>query len=74
MISEGSCDTEDWSIDDENHRNKVAMLKHSNRYFELTICHNIAVITVFLTNKRSLGEHKRLYIYKNNKNGGGGGS
>jgi len=28
QISEGSCDTKDWSNDAENHRNKL----HSNRY------------------------------------------
>jgi len=40
MISEGSCDTEDWRI--------------------LIIFHNTTVFTVFLTNKCSLGVHKRL--------------
>ncbi len=41
MISEGSCDTEDWSNDAENtalhHRNKLHLKKYSNKnsYFKL---------------------------------------
>ncbi len=35
MISEGSCDTEDWSNDAENstlhHKNKLHLKKYSNR-------------------------------------------
>ncbi len=46
------------------------MLKHSNRYFKLTIFYNTAVFTVFFKKKKcSLGEHKRL----SPKKGGGGG-
>ncbi len=54
MISEGSCDTEDWSNDAENsdlHRmNKLYLKKYSNRkkLFEMVIIfHNITVFTVF---------------------------
>ncbi len=54
MISEGSCDTEDWSNDAENsavhHRNKLHFKIYSNRkqLFKIVIIfHNIAVFTVF---------------------------
>ncbi len=43
MVSEGSCDTEDWSNDAENsalhHRNKLYILKYikiENCYFKLS--------------------------------------
>ncbi len=54
MISEGSCDTEDWRNDAENsalhHRNKI-YFKYSeieNSYFKLYFFHNITVFSVFL--------------------------
>ncbi len=50
MISEGSRDIEDRLIDAENSALITGiqyMLKHSNRYFKLTIFHNITVFTVF---------------------------
>jgi len=31
MLSEGSCDTEDWSNDSENHRNKLHFKIYSNK-------------------------------------------
>jgi len=31
VISEGSCDTEDWSNDAENHRNKLHFTIYSHR-------------------------------------------
>ncbi len=31
MISEGSCDTEDWSNDAENHRNKLQLNRYSHK-------------------------------------------
>ncbi len=31
MISEGSCDTEDWSNDAENHRNNLHLKIYKNR-------------------------------------------
>ncbi len=50
MISEGSCDTEDWSNDAENsalhHRNKIHFKIYSNRkqLFEIVIIfHNITI-------------------------------
>ncbi len=65
MISEGSCDTEDWSNDAENsalrHRNKlhfkVSILEIAIRF------HNIRPTVFFLyfwSNKYSLDEQKRL--------------
>ncbi len=55
MISEGSCDTEDWSNDAENsaahHRIKLYLKKYYNRkqLFEIEIIiQNITVFTVFM--------------------------
>ncbi len=55
MISEGSCDTEDWRNDAENsalhHRNKFNLKIYSNKkqLFEIVIIfHNITVFIVFL--------------------------
>jgi len=55
MISEGSCDTEDWSNDGENsglhHRNKLHFKIYSNRkqFFDIVIIfNNITVFTLFL--------------------------
>ncbi len=54
MISEGSCDTEDWSNDAENsalhHRNKLyfTIYSHRNSYLIVIIFHNTTVFTVFL--------------------------
>jgi len=63
MISEGSCDTEEWSNDAENstshHRNKLHFKIYSNRkqLFEIVIIfHNITVYYEFCSNKWSLGE------------------
>ncbi len=57
MISEGSCDTEDWSNDAENaaahHMNKLHLKIYSDRKKE-NIFQNITVFTVFF------GEHKRI--------------
>ncbi len=55
MISEGSCDTEDWSNDAENsalrHRNKLYFKVYKNRkpILEIAIIfHNITAFSVFL--------------------------
>ncbi len=53
MISEESCDTEDWSNDAENSalhlRNKLHFKIYSNRkVIVIVIIHNIAVFAVFL--------------------------
>ncbi len=55
MISEGSCDTEDWSNDAENsalhHRNKLHSKIYSNRKTVLLNCYKISqyyCFTVFL--------------------------
>ncbi len=45
MVSEGSCDTEDWSNDAENHRNELHFTIYSNRKI---IFHNITVFAVVL--------------------------
>ncbi len=47
MISEGSCDTEDWSNDAETY---------------IIIFRNISIFTKFLINKCILGEQKRLLL------------
>ncbi len=68
MISEGSCDTEDWSNDAENtalyHRNKL----HLNIFKTENSCvkwEYYFIILLFLQyfwpNNRSLGEHKKLF-------------
>ncbi len=62
MISEGSCDTEDWSNDAENsvlhHRNKLYFKEYKNRKPILEIAirfHNIIVFLMyFWSNKYSL--------------------
>ncbi len=55
MISEGSCDSEDWSNDAENtaahHINKLHYTVDSHRkqlFLIAIIFHNITVFTVFL--------------------------
>ncbi len=66
MISEGSCDTEDWSNDAENsallHRNNY-ILKYIRKqlFYIIIIIHN-AVFTVFyfLPNRCSLDKPKKL--------------
>ncbi len=68
MISEGSCDTEDWSNDAENsvlrHRNKLYFKVYSNRKPILEIAirfHNILFFFLyFWLNKYSLNEQKKL--------------
>ncbi len=56
MISEESCDTEDWSNDAENsalhHMNKLQFTIYSHRKQlceTVIIFHNISVFTVFLS-------------------------
>ncbi len=55
MVSEGSCDTEDWSNDAENsafrHKNKLYFKVYSNRKLIIKVVilfNNISVFTVFL--------------------------
>ncbi len=66
MISEGSCDSEDWSNDAENtslHRKNewhFSMYKNKKQLFEnIILFHNNAVFAVFfsLSNECSLGKH-----------------
>ncbi len=56
MISEGSCDTEDWSNDAENtalyHRNKLHFKIYLNRKQLFQIVINSHVITFFLVSIR----------------------
>jgi len=53
VISEESCDSEDWSNDDKfsfDHTNKLHFTIYSQRkqlFQKEIICHNIAVFTVF---------------------------
>ncbi len=56
MISEGSCDTEDWSNDVEN-----SALHHRNTILKLF--HNITVLQYFWLNKCSLGEQKKTQAF-----------
>ncbi len=71
MISEGSCDTEDWSNDNVknlvlHHRNKSHFTIYLNRklLFKIfTIFYNIALFIVFFkSNKYSLGKHKNRFL------------
>ncbi len=55
LISEGSCDTEDWRNDAGNsalhHRNKLHLKIYSNRkqfFLTVIIFHNFTVFTIFL--------------------------
>ncbi len=57
MISDGSCDIEDWRNYSENsalhHRNKLYFVIYSNRkqlFFIVIIFHNINVFTVYQIN------------------------
>jgi len=44
MISEGSCETEDWTNDAKNcNRNKLHFKKYSSRKQLLTICNNFRI-------------------------------
>jgi len=65
VISEGSCDTEDFSNDAENsalhHRNKLHFkyIKTENRFTFFTIFINITVVyCIFLSNKCNVEEHR----------------
>ncbi len=53
MISEGSCDTEDWR-DDAHHRN---IFKQITAISIVKIFHNITILKHFWLNKFSLEEH-----------------
>ncbi len=59
-----SCDTEDWSNDDENtavhHRNKLQFNRYSHRKQLLEIVILLHVFTIFWIKKKSFGEQKRL--------------
>ncbi len=73
MISEGSCDTEDWSNDAENSAlitEIICILKHfqiENSYLKLQYnCLLFLYITFYIHTVYtcSLGEHKRLFQKK----------
>ncbi len=61
MISEGSCDTEDWSNDAEN-----SALLHMNKlcfkvYLIAKIFHKFcSFVLYFWSNRYSINEHKKL--------------
>ncbi len=62
LISEGSCDTEDWS----NNRNTFHFTINSNRkqlYFNCNICHNVTAFTVFVIINTSTVSKRLIYIY-----------
>ncbi len=44
MISEGSCDTEDWSNDAELH---IKMCSNRKQFFLVKLFHNITAFAVF---------------------------
>ncbi len=67
LISEGSCDTEDWS----NNRNTFHFTINSNRkqlYFNCNIFHNVTAFTVFViintstVSRRHFAKHFYKYI------------
>ncbi len=66
MISEGSCDTEDWSNDAENsalhHRNKLYFkyIQIENTFLIIIIFHNITAFLYFQLNKCRFGELTRF--------------
>ncbi len=67
MISEGLCDTEDWSNDDDNsdllHRNKFnfKVYENINLLFYIAIFHKMTIVfCIFLSNKCSFDEQKEL--------------
>ncbi len=68
MISEGSCDTEDWS---ENSALPSQEKLHFTIKWKVILNWNISHKQLFLlqlqSNKCSLGEHKRLEIKKKKK-------
>ncbi len=66
MISEGSCDTEDWSNDAENpalhNGNKLHFTIYSERKRLFEFVKHFTKLLYFLSNKCSLGVHKRLLL------------
>ncbi len=72
MISEGSCDTEDWSNDAENsallHMNKLCFkvyLIAKSMYFKVYLIAKIfhkfcSFVLYFWSNRYSINEHKKL--------------
>ncbi len=68
IISEGLCDTEDWSKEDENsdllHRIKFNFIEYENinlLFYIAIIFHKITVVfCIFLSNKCSFDEQKEL--------------
>ncbi len=70
MISEGSCDTEDWSDDAEDSA-CITGIDYILKYIKIQklfqivkIFLTITVFTVFCPNNCGLCEHKRLYKKK----------
>ncbi len=65
MISEGSCDTEDWSNDAENsaliitNNYSLTDITTESSCFKLHFFHTITILTIF-NNKCSCGGQKRL--------------
>ncbi len=59
MISEGSCDTEDWSNDAENsalhHRNKL--------HFNIHIKYIFNQMNASLVNKRDVSQKHKIVVY-----------
>ncbi len=55
MISEGSCDTEDWSNDAEN----SALITAINYIFNYIKIENVILKFYFWSNKNSVAKHKR---------------
>ncbi len=73
MISKRSCDTENWSNDEENsalhHRNNITfynVLKLKTFFFNLIIFHNIAVLFLFFYfNQINSAMMSRRYLFQN---------
>ncbi len=73
MFSKRSCDTENWSNDEENsalhHRNNITfynVLKLKTFFFYLIIFHNIAVLFIyFYFNQINSALMSRRYLFQN---------
>jgi len=61
VISEGSCDTEDWSNDAGHHRNKLHFTVYSHREQMIYTRIIFHIFTVFFIKSCSLGEQKTLF-------------
>jgi len=65
MVSEGSCDTEDWSNDAE----KSALITYILKYIQIQIFHNITYFAVFWIKEMQAWRGEETFLNsKNSKN------